>query len=195
MMAWMMLFWVVLFGGAAWLVVSVTRSNGRAEALRTLKGRLAAGEIDVQEFDRRAAALRRQSGPGSVVRRFGLAFVAAAAVGAALLGLAAASCMNMSGMHGGRDASGDPLTQGGMTAEVRISDFTFEPGNLEVPVGASVTWTNEDSVPHDATARDADWKTERLSDDESDTVTLDEPGEYDYYCSIHPSMKARVVVR
>jgi plastocyanin len=101
----------------------------------------------------------------------------------------------MSGMHGGRDTSRGSQVQGGMAAAVTISDFSFEPGNLRVPVGATVTWTNEDSAPHDATARGADWKTDRLSDADSDTLTFDEPGDYDYYCSIHPNMKARLVVR
>jgi plastocyanin len=64
-----------------------------------------------------------------------------------------------------------------------------------VPAGATVTWENEDSAAHDATARNGDWKTQRLSDGERDTLTFDSPGDYDYYCSIHPSMKATLRVR
>jgi plastocyanin len=104
--------------------------------------------------------------------------------------------MDMWSMHGrGQDTAGDPVVRGGSAANVRIEDFAFTPGNLEVPVGATVTWTNQDSAPHDATARDADWKTARLSNDESDTLTFTSRGTFDYYCSIHPSMKARLEVR
>jgi plastocyanin len=58
-----------------------------------------------------------------------------------------------------------------------------------------VTWTNQDSAQHDATARNGDWQTERVSKGEADPITFDRAGDYDYYCSIHPSMKARLVVR
>jgi plastocyanin len=108
----------------------------------------------------------------------------------------AANDWDMWDMHGrGSDSSSDPVVQGGSAENVLIEDFEFRPGNLDVPVGASITWTNADSAPHDATARDGSWRTERLSDDESDTLTFDAPGAYDYYCSIHPSMKAKLTVR
>jgi plastocyanin len=104
--------------------------------------------------------------------------------------------MDMWSMHGGgRDTSGSSPVRLGRRAEVTIEDFTFSPGNLEVERGATVTWTNRDSAQHDATARNAGWATERLSRDESDSVTFDAVGEYNYYCSIHPSMKARLVVK
>lgn len=99
------------------------------------------------------------------------------------------------GMHrGGDDARGDAPVRGGMQVEVRIEDFRFKPGNLIVPVGASVTWTNEDSAPHDARDNGDAWETETLSRGDSETLTFDTPGEYDYYCTIHPGMKARLVV-
>jgi plastocyanin len=131
----------------------------------------------------------------------GLALAVAAVAGLAVLipvvAMAAGGWdMDMWDMHGrGRNTSGEPLVRGGPQADVHIEDFTFAPGNLEVPVGATVTWTNEDSAPHDARARTGGWRTERLSEYESDSVTFDAPGDYDYYCSIHPSMRARLVVR
>ncbi len=100
------------------------------------------------------------------------------------------------GMHGGRSTVNDPAvvaTARDVTVEIR--DFAFQPGNLEAPVGATVTWVNRDAAPHDATADDGSWKTERLDRGEQGSVTFDRPGEYFYYCSIHPSMQARLVIR
>jgi plastocyanin len=103
---------------------------------------------------------------------------------------------HMARMHGGgRDTSGDPLTRGGVTETVVIRNFTFSPGNLRVPAGATVTWTNRDAAPHDAVSQDGSWRTEILYEGDSGSVTFGRPGEYRYYCSIHPSMEALLTVR
>ncbi len=69
----------------------------------------------------------------------------------------------------------------------------FSPGNLQVPVGATVTFTNYDAATHNANGGGA-FETENLKRDERDTVTFAEPGTYAYKCSLHPSMKARSTV-
>jgi plastocyanin len=95
---------------------------------------------------------------------------------------------------GDSDTSDDPLTVGGPSETITIEDSSFKPGNLQVPAGATVTFVNEDSAVHDAKARDDSWETEHLGRGDSGAVTLDAPGDYDYYCTIHPNMKARVTV-
>jgi plastocyanin len=193
----MVLFWAVLIGGAIWLVLRWGRNTGGGGDAELLRTRLASGEIDVEEFEQRNAALRRGSdrsfaGPLVAV----IAAIALLVVIPAVIMAATSWDMDMWNMHGaGQDNSGDPVVRGGTEAIIRINGFAFEPGNLEVPAGARVTWTNDDAAPHDATARDGYWETERLSEDESDSLELARPGTYDYYCSIHPGMKARVVVR
>lgn len=100
------------------------------------------------------------------------------------------------GMHGGRSTVNQPaVVTDALEVTVEIRNFAFEPGNLEIPAGATVTWVNRDAAPHDATADDKSWKTETLDRGERGSVTFDRPGEYFYYCSIHPSMQARVLVR
>ncbi|HXF52479.1 MAG TPA: cupredoxin family copper-binding protein [Dehalococcoidia bacterium] len=100
------------------------------------------------------------------------------------------------GMHGGRSTVNDPaVVATGREVTVEMRDFAFQPGNLEAPLGATVTWVNRDAAPHDATADDGSWKTERLDRGERGSVTFDRPGEYFYYCSIHPSMQARLIIR
>lgn len=193
----MTLFWVaVIGGGVAWFLAAARWRRSEQDGVRDFQGN--PGDQDgqtIQEreelFRRRDARLRRQT----VYVLIGVAFAALIVVPA--IAIAASDWdMDMWDMHGrGRSTSDSPLVQGGRQADVTIEDFAFVPGNLEVPIGAAVTWTNRDSAPHDATARNGDWKTTRLSDNESDTLTFTSPGTFDYYCSIHPSMKARLVVK
>lgn len=107
---------------------------------------------------------------------------------------------NMQDMHrnmmgGGADTSGAQVTQGASQQPIQIRGFTFTPGNLQVPVGATVTWTNYDSAPHSATADDGTWDTGTLKKDQRASVTFDTPGDYSYYCTVHPNMKARLQVQ
>ncbi|MEX2246876.1 MAG: plastocyanin/azurin family copper-binding protein [Dehalococcoidia bacterium] len=191
-------FWAGVIAGAIWFVFSLRRRGSGRDALEILRARLASGEIGGDEFREREAALKRRTGARALPAR---GLIVAGAVAIAVLVVIPAIVMAANGwdmwdMHGrGRNTSDAPAVQGGSQANVRIENFSFEPGNVEVPAGAAVTWTNEDSAPHDATARNGDWETERLSEGQSDTLTFDSSGEYDYYCSIHPSMKARLVVR
>ena len=80
-------------------------------------------------------------------------------------------------------------------AAVSIVDLTFEPGSIEVDAGATVTWSNDDSIPHTVTARDEDFNSGVLMGGDSFSQTLSEPGTFDYFCAIHPSMSGTVVVR
>jgi plastocyanin len=196
MMAWMLLFWLVLLGAGIGFIVALTkRDNGVART--ALQERLARGEIDVDDFNRRMAAIDQTPPFGGRARAwlFAGGFALAVLIAIPMLAIAA-NDWDMLDLHGrGWNTSRDPIVRGDATSEVRIENFTFRPGNLEVAVGARVTWSNDDSAPHDATARNGDWKTDRLQVGESDTLTFESAGEYDYYCSIHPSMKARLVVR
>ena len=98
------------------------------------------------------------------------------------------------GMHGMMGRGGGPQTTGSATGEgaVSIVDFSFQPTTLNVTPGTVVTWTNEDSAPHTATGDDFD--TGMLNRGDSNSVTFDTPGTYDYICTYHPSMAGSVVV-
>jgi plastocyanin len=96
---------------------------------------------------------------------------------------------------GGINTSNAPVSVGSTSASVAIRDFAFTPGNLQVPVGAKVTWTNSDDAPHSATAKDGTWDTGILSKGESKTLTFDKAGDFTYYCTVHSSMVARLQVR
>ena len=72
------------------------------------------------------------------------------------------------------------------SADVEIVDYLFKPKNVTVTVGDSVTWTNLDPDPHDATADDDSFGTKILEQDDSEAITFDEEGTFKYICSLHP---------
>lgn len=80
-------------------------------------------------------------------------------------------------------------------AEVKIDNFSFGPQTLTVPVGATVTWTNRDDIPHTVVSTDGVFKSKVRDTDEKFSYTFDKAGTYPYYCSIHPKMTGKIVVQ
>jgi plastocyanin len=81
------------------------------------------------------------------------------------------------------------------TAEVKIDNFTFAPQTLTVAVGTTVTWTNRDDIPHTVVSTDSVFKSKVRARDEKFSHTFAKAGTYPYYCSIHPKMTGKVMVR
>jgi plastocyanin len=78
------------------------------------------------------------------------------------------------------------------THSVAIKSMKFVPATLTVAVGDTVTFTNEDSAPHTATANDGSFATARLKKGESASVTIGAAGEHSYFCEVHKSMKGKI---
>ena len=78
---------------------------------------------------------------------------------------------------------------------VTIQNFAFSPAALTVKVGDKVTWTNQDSAGHSATADDNSFDTGVLSQGQSGSVTFSKAGTYSYHCSVHPMMKGTIIVQ
>lgn len=89
---------------------------------------------------------------------------------------------------------GEEAPSGGSGDAVAIVDFKYDPEPITVSAGTTVTWTNEDSAPHTATADDQSFDTGNLGQGDEGEVTLDDPGEYSYFCVFHPFMKGTVIV-
>jgi plastocyanin len=69
---------------------------------------------------------------------------------------------------------------------VPMAGFAFNPTRMVVAVGSTVTWVNQDSAPHTATADAAgSFKSDLLRTGESFSHTFDAPGNYSYYCELH----------
>jgi plastocyanin len=89
-------------------------------------------------------------------------------------------------------SAGDKPAEG---ASVKIDNFSFGPADISIPVGATVTWTNHDDVPHVVASDEKLFKSRPLDTDDHFSFTFTKPGTYFYYCSIHPKMTAKVIVR
>jgi plastocyanin len=91
-----------------------------------------------------------------------------------------------------------PATQPTAKAvSVKIDNFTYQPKELEVAVGTTVTWQNADDVPHTATSKDDPqvFDSGALDTDEKFSFTFSKPGKYAYYCKVHPHMTGVVIVK
>jgi len=78
---------------------------------------------------------------------------------------------------------------------VKIDNFVFGPEALTVSVGTTVTWVNQDDIPHTVVANDKSFKSKVLDSDETFSFTFTKPGEYGYFCSLHPHMVGKVIVK
>jgi plastocyanin len=82
-------------------------------------------------------------------------------------------------------------------AAVEIKDFAFNPPTLEVAVGTTVTWTNNDTAPHTATQNPSGsgFQSGRIDNGGTFSYTFDTAGTFDYFCEFHPNMTGTVVVQ
>lgn len=80
--------------------------------------------------------------------------------------------------------------------EIKIDNFSFGPQTVTVTSGTQVTWVNHDDIPHTVVSDDkTTFKSHALDTDEKFSFTFSKPGTYNYFCSIHPKMTAKVVVQ
>jgi plastocyanin len=76
---------------------------------------------------------------------------------------------------------------------VMIDNFTFEPAQLTVKVGTTVSWKNRDDIPHTVVSA-GKFRSKTLDTDDSFTFTFTAAGDYTYFCSLHPHMKGTIKV-
>ncbi|MCP1837541.1 plastocyanin [Bradyrhizobium sp. USDA 4524] len=76
---------------------------------------------------------------------------------------------------------------------VHIDNFSFTPPQLDVKVGTTVTWTNRDDIPHTVVCA-GKFRSKTMDTDGTFSFTFTEPGEYKYFCSLHPHMTGSVKV-
>ena len=77
---------------------------------------------------------------------------------------------------------------------VNIGDNFFDPPDVAVEPGSTITWTNNGAVPHTVTADDGSFDSERLNPGDSYTVAFGGQGTVTYHCTIHPDMRGSVTV-
>ena len=92
------------------------------------------------------------------------------------------------------------LTAGAARAEeaaaplaVHIDNFVFEPAQLTVKVGQTVTWTNRDDIPHTVVSA-GKFRSKAMDTDNTYSFTFASAGDYKYFCSLHPHMTGMIKV-
>lgn len=78
--------------------------------------------------------------------------------------------------------------------KVEIVEFTYQPDPVVVQVGGKVTWQNQDTAPHTATADDGSFDTGTIEKGKIGSATFKEPGTFTYFCEVHPDMHGTVEV-
>lgn len=78
---------------------------------------------------------------------------------------------------------------------VKIGNFTFAQKSITVRPGTTVTWENDDDIPHTVVAKNLAFKSKVLDTGERFSFTFAKAGQFDYYCSIHPHMTGTVIVK
>jgi plastocyanin len=81
------------------------------------------------------------------------------------------------------------------TVEVTIDNFTFAPATITVEPGTTVKWLNRDDIPHTVVAKSLAFRSKALDSDDSFSHQFNEIGVVDYFCSLHPHMTGKVIVR
>jgi plastocyanin len=76
-----------------------------------------------------------------------------------------------------------------------MKNFDFSPMMLTVKVGTTVTWKNLDGEPHTVVSPDGVFRSHALDQGDAFTFKFDKPGTYKYICSIHPKMRAAIIVQ
>ncbi len=97
---------------------------------------------------------------------------------------------------GGSSASATTgSTAAGNGPQVIMTNRSYNPQEITVKVGDTVTWVNQDAPQHDVVAKNGEFKSELFDKGQSFSFTFTKAGTYPYYCSIHPGMTGTVIVQ
>jgi plastocyanin len=83
----------------------------------------------------------------------------------------------------------------GPVETVAMDHNTFIPGEITVVPGTTVTWVNNEMMPHTVVDQNKAFRSKTLAKDARFSFTFTTAGDYDYLCSIHPNMKGKVIVK
>jgi plastocyanin len=77
---------------------------------------------------------------------------------------------------------------------VRIENFTFNPPEITIRPGTTVTWENSDNIPHSIIEDQTKFRSAVLDTGETFSMTFVDASDVGYFCGLHPHMKGKVVV-
>jgi plastocyanin len=112
------------------------------------------------------------------------------------LGLSLAAAMIFVASERAAFAAPAPVAAAAAAAvTVKIDNFTFGPATVTIKPGTTVSWVNNDDIPHAVVAVDHSFKSKVLDTGDRFDFTFAKPGEYAYFCSLHPHMVGKIVVK
>ncbi|MEP6619325.1 MAG: cupredoxin domain-containing protein [bacterium] len=88
-----------------------------------------------------------------------------------------------------------PVAVAPKSVNARLKGQAFLPDRIEIPVGSTITWKNLDQLVHTIAAVDKSFTSPIVGTDGSYSHTFAKPGTYPIYCTVHPFMKATVIVK
>jgi plastocyanin len=91
--------------------------------------------------------------------------------------------------------AGDTVPVATNPSMVEIHNMKFDPPTLTVTAGTKVTWVNEDNSPHTVTDKGKVFRSAGLDTKDSFSYTFASPGEFTYFCTIHPMMVGKIIVK
>jgi plastocyanin len=87
------------------------------------------------------------------------------------------------------------MASAGPVATVNMDHNTFIPGEITIAPGTTVTWVNNENMPHTVVDLNKGFRSKALVKDASFSFTFKTAGDYSYVCSIHPNMNGKVTVK
>jgi amicyanin len=121
-----------------------------------------------------------------------------AVLGTATFGLLTVPTWAPAGQSGNGTVAGQ-MTQAVVAAQtgprIEIAKHKFSSPTLTVPAGTTVTWLNRDDDVHTVVSTTLAFKSAGLETDEAYSYTFTKPGVYQYFCTLHPLMTGKVIVK
>jgi len=137
------------------------------------------------------------NGSGRLIRvrwLWGLAVLGTAMFAALAVPTWAPAGQSGSGMVAGQTAQ--PVAVAAQTGpRIEITKHKFSRPTLTVPAGTTVTWLNRDEDLHTVVSTTLAFKSAGLETDEAYSYTFTKPGVYEYFCTLHPLMTGKVIVK
>ena len=99
------------------------------------------------------------------------------------------------GLLAGCGSSSPETTAADKGPQVIMTNRAYDPQEITVKVGDTVTWVNQDAPKHDVVADNGEFKSSLFDKGQSFSFTFTKAGTYPYHCSIHPGMTGTVVVQ
>ena len=79
--------------------------------------------------------------------------------------------------------------------EIHIDNFAFTPAEVTIAPGTTVKWINRDDIPHTVVEKAISFKSKPMDTDESYSHTFETVGDVEYFCSLHPHMIGKIIVK